>query len=367
MTRAQGPPFIISVAAADSLAKIVESITRLDLGTDFRLDIRLRRENRVRSIYSMARYIEKIVPEVSIGVVHGRMKAREIEEAMAGFVRGETEVLVCTTIIGAGLDIPAANTIIINRADRFGLSQLYQIKGRVGRAKEEGNAYLLIPKGMMLSRDARRRLQAIMDLSEHGSGFRISCQDLEIRGGGNILGTSQSGHISAVGYELYTELMEQTLREIRGEEITMEETKPEIHLGVAAFIPEEYMSDVRRRLITYKRLSMAETDSELAAIKEELIDCYGFVPYEVDNLLEVLGIKNLLHRLRGKKMGYDKKNMVVSFHEKSIIDPAGILELARKKWPGMRLTPGLQLYVPMPDLEGREILREARGLLRALS
>jgi transcription-repair coupling factor (superfamily II helicase) len=220
---------------------------------------------------------------------------------------------------------------------------------------------------MMLSRDARRRLQAIMDLSEHGSGFRVSYQDLEIRGGGNILGTSQSGHISAVGYELYTELMEQTLREIRGEEIAKEETKPEIHLGVAAFIPEEYMSDVRRRLITYKRLSMAETDSELAAIKEELIDCYGFVPSEVDNLLDVLGIKNLLHRLRGKKMGYDKKNMVVSFHEKSIIDPAGILELARKKWPGMRLTPGLQLYVPMPDLEGPEILREARGLLRALS
>ncbi|HLA28112.1 MAG TPA: transcription-repair coupling factor [Syntrophales bacterium] len=323
--------------------------------------------DRVRSIYSMARFVEKIVPEARIGVVHGRMKAKEIEDTMAGFVRGENDVLVCTTIIGAGLDIPTANTIIINRADRFGLSQLYQIKGRVGRAKEEGKAYLLIPKGMMLSRDAGRRLQAITDISEHGSGFRISYHDLELRGGGNILGTSQSGHISAVGYELYTELMEQTLREIRGEEVQKEETKPEIHLGVAAFIPEEYMTDVRRRLSTYKRLSMAETDDELALIREELTDCYGFVPSEVENLLDVLGIKNLLYRLRGKKMGYDKKNMVITFHRESNVDPAMIVKLAREKWPGIRLTPDFQLYVPMPDLKKGEILREARGLLRALS
>ena len=323
--------------------------------------------DRVRSIYTMARLVEKIVPAARVSVVHGRMKPQEIEAVMTGFVRGDNDVLVCTTIIGAGLDIPTANTIIINRADRFGLAQLYQIKGRVGRAKEEGQAYLLIPQGMMLSSDARRRLQAIMDFSEHGSGFRISYQDLEIRGGGNILGASQSGQMSAVGYELYTELMEQTLREVKGQEIQKEERKPEIHLGVAAFIPEEYMADMRQRLITYKRLSVAETDAELGAIKEELVDCYGFIPDQVGNLLEVLGIKNLLQQLRGKKMAYDNKNMIVSFHQESNVDPARILKLAREKWPTLRLTRDLQLYIPLPDLQENDILREARGILKQLT
>ncbi len=323
--------------------------------------------DRVRSIYTMSRFVEKLVPEARVGIVHGRMKAVEIEEVMTAFVRGDRDVLVCTTIIGAGLDIPSANTILINRADRFGLAQLYQIKGRVGRAKEEGRAYFLIPKGMMLSREAGRRLQAIMDFSEHGSGFRVSYQDLEIRGGGNILGASQSGHISAVGYELYTELMEQTVREIKGQEVPVAEQKPEIHLGVEAFIPEEYMPDVRRRLIAYKRLSMAETEAELATIREELIDCYGFVPPQVSNLLEVLGIKNLLQNLRGKKMVYDKKNMVVSFRRESRVEPARILQLAREKWPAMRLTPDLQLHLPLPDLKEADILGEAKRLLQLLN
>lgn len=322
--------------------------------------------DRVRSIYTMARFVEKLVPEGRLGIVHGRMKPREIEKVMTDFVRGDSNVLVCTTIIGAGLDIPTANTIIINRADRFGLAQLYQIKGRVGRGKEEGRAYFLVPKGMMLSREAGKRLQAIMDFSESGSGFRVSYQDLELRGGGNILGASQSGHISAVGYELYTELMEQTLREIKGQEMTVAEQKPEIHLGVTAFIPEEYMPDVRRRLIAYKRLSTAETDAELAAIKEELIDCYGFIPPQLANLLEMLVIKNLLQSLRGNKMSYDKKNMVVSFQKDSRLEPVRILQLAREKWPSIRLTPGLQLYVPLPDLQETEILKEAKWLLQLL-
>lgn len=321
--------------------------------------------DRVRSIYTVARFVEKLVPGARVGVVHGRMKAKEVEEAMSRFIRGERNVLVCTTIIGAGLDIPAANTIIINRADSFGLSQLYQIRGRVGRGREEAMAYLLVPKGMMLSSDARRRLQAIVDFSEPGSAFRIANQDLEIRGGGNILGITQSGHISAVGYELYTELMEQTIRELKGEQI-QKEVKPEIHLGVSAFIPEEYMTDVRRRLITYKRLSLAGSEEELASIRTELIDCYGFAPPEVANLMEVIAIRNLLHSLRGKKMAYDGRNMVISFHQESNVDPARILELARGKWPGLKLTPSFQLCFPAPDLKEEEILREAKGILRVL-
>ncbi len=322
--------------------------------------------DRVRSIFTMARLVQKLVPEAQVGVVHGQMTPKEIEGAMARFVRREDNVLVSTTIIGSGLDIPTANTIIINRADRFGLAQLYQIRGRVGRSKEEAFAYLLVPKGAMLSRDAQKRLQVIMDFTEPGSGFRIASNDLEIRGAGNLLGASQSGHVSAVGYELYTELMEKAIREIKGEPAEEEEIKPEIHLGVPAFIPETYMADEHQRLVTYKKVSLAATDEELAEIRAELLDCYGLVPREVENLLAVIGIRNLLKTLKGKKMGYDGKAMSVFLQEKSPVDPGRIIELYRRKVRGVQLTPDLKLTIPMPDLTGTEILNRARELLREL-
>jgi transcription-repair coupling factor (superfamily II helicase) len=323
--------------------------------------------DRVRSIFTMARFLEKLVPEARMGVVHGQMKPREIEDIMKRFVRGDVDVLVCTSIIGSGLDIPTANTIIINRADRFGLAQLYQIRGRVGRAKEEAAAYLLVPKGAMISRDAQKRLQVIMDFSEPGSGFRIASSDLDIRGGGNLLGTSQSGHVSAVGYELYTELMEKTIRELRGEPMPEEEIKPEINLGLPAFIPAEYMPDEHQRLVTYKRISLAVTEEELSELRGELTDLYGFIPPEVDNLFEVIRIKNLLKSVKGKKMGYDGKSLFIFFHEKSPVDPAKLLELARKKIRGMKLTPDYKLYLSMPNLTGDEIIRYAKTLLQELS
>jgi transcription-repair coupling factor (superfamily II helicase) len=323
--------------------------------------------DRVRSIFTMARFLEKLVPEARMGAVHGQMKPREIEDIMKRFVRGDVDVLVCTSIIGSGLDIPTANTIIINRADRFGLAQLYQIRGRVGRAKEEAAAYLLVPKGAMISRDAQKRLQVIMDFSEPGSGFRIASSDLDIRGGGNLLGTSQSGHVSAVGYELYTELMEKTIRELRGEPMPEEEIKPEINLGLPAFIPAEYMPDEHQRLVTYKRISLAVTEEELSELRGELTDLYGFIPPEVDNLFEVIRIKNLLKSVKGKKMGYDGKSLFIFFHEKSPVDPAKLLELARKKIRGMKLTPDYKLYLSMPNLTGDEIIRYAKTLLQELS
>ncbi|MDA8126495.1 MAG: transcription-repair coupling factor [Deltaproteobacteria bacterium] len=322
--------------------------------------------DRVRSIFTMARLVQKLVPEAKVGVVHGQMTPKEIETAMARFVRREDNVLVCTTIIGSGLDIPSANTIIVNRADRFGLAQLYQIRGRVGRSKEEAFAYLLVPKGAMLSRDAQKRLQVIMDFTEPGSGFRIASNDLEIRGAGNLLGSSQSGHVSAVGYELYTELMEKAIREIKGETPPEEEIRPEIHLGIPAFIPETYMADEHQRLITYKKISLAAADEDLAEIRAELLDCYGLLPLEVENLLAVIGIRNELQTLKGKKMGYDGKILTLFLQEKSPIDPKRILDLYRGKVRGVQLTPDLRLSVPMPDLKGDEILAKARELLGAL-
>jgi transcription-repair coupling factor (superfamily II helicase) len=264
------------------------------------------------------------------------------------------------------LDIPAANTIIINRADRFGLAQLYQIRGRVGRSKEEANAYLLVPKGSMLSQDTQRRLRVIMDFSEPGSGFRIASNDLEIRGAGNILGTSQSGQIAAVGYELYTELMERTIREIKGEKVPEDEAKPEIHLGLPAFIPEDYMPDVHRRLVTYKRLSIASTDEDLSQIREEIMDCYGFIPSEVENLFEVISVRNMLKVIRGKKMGYDGQYLFIDFHRDSPVNPSKIVELSRKKVKGVKLTPDFKLSCFMPDLRTNEITRQSKELIQKL-
>jgi transcription-repair coupling factor (superfamily II helicase) len=322
--------------------------------------------DRVRSIYTMARLVQKLVPEARVGVVHGQMKPTEIEETMARFVRREDNVLVCTTIIGSGLDIPTANTIIINRADRFGLAQLYQIRGRVGRAREEGFAYLLVPRGAMLSRDAQKRLQVIMDFTEPGSGFRIASNDLEIRGAGNLLGASQSGHVSSVGYELYTELMEKAIREIKGEPAPEEEVRPEIHLGIPAFIPESYMADEHRRLVAYKQVSLASGDDDLAAIRAELRDCYGPLPAEVENLLAVISIRNLLRALKGRRMGYDGRAMTVFLQEKSPVDPRRIWEMYRRKVRGVQLTPDLKLTIPMPDLQGPEVLARAREVLLEL-
>ncbi|PKN37665.1 MAG: transcription-repair coupling factor [Deltaproteobacteria bacterium HGW-Deltaproteobacteria-2] len=323
--------------------------------------------DRVRSIYSIARLIQSLVPQARIEVVHGQMKPAEIEKAMAKFVRQECDVLVCTTIIGSGLDIPTANTIIINRAEKFGLAQLYQIRGRVGRSNQEAFAYLLLPRGAMLSREAMKRLQVIKEFSEPGSGFRIAYNDLEIRGGGNLLGISQSGHISAVGYELYTELMEKTVREIKGEKSTEEELMPEIQLGISAFIPEEYVQDVHHRLVLYKRISLAENEEDIDQIRSELQDCYGKPPQSVDNLLQVINIRNYLKPLKGKKMGYDGKYLYIFFLDTSPVDPAKIISLYRKKIKDLRFTPDCKLFVPAPRLTETQILEQADLLLKMLA
>jgi transcription-repair coupling factor (superfamily II helicase) len=323
--------------------------------------------DRVRSIYSIAQMLARLVPQARIQVVHGQMKPAEIEKAMGKFIRQECDVLVCTTIIGSGMDIPTANTIIINRADRFGLAQLYQIRGRVGRSNREAFAYLLLPKGALLSREAIKRLQVIKEFSEPGSGFRIAYNDMEIRGGGNLLGISQSGHISAVGYELYTELMEKTIREIKGEKVTEEESLPEIQLGVSAFIPDDYVQDVHQRLILYKRISLAGSTSDIDLIRSEIQDCYGPLPQNVQNLLQVIHLRNLLQVLKGKKMGYEGKYLYIHFRKTSLIDPAKIMALYRKKTRELRFTPDHKLFFPAADLTPEEVLEQAESLLKKLA
>ncbi|UCF55959.1 MAG: transcription-repair coupling factor, partial [Deltaproteobacteria bacterium] len=225
--------------------------------------------NRVQTIENMIHNLMRLVPQARFAIAHGQMKERNLEETMIRFLRKEIDVLVCTTIIESGLDIPSTNTIIINDTDRFGLSQIYQLRGRVGRSKENAYAYLLLSDGSTLTREAEKRLKALMDFSHLGAGIHLALHDLKIRGGGNILGFSQSGHISAIGYELYMKLIEQTVAELKGEE-WHEETNPEINVDIPAYLPEDYVSDIDVRLNLYRRLSSLREPSELEAMIEEI-------------------------------------------------------------------------------------------------
>ena len=218
--------------------------------------------NRVQSIYAIGDLIQRLVPEAKIVVGHGQMGEDELERAMVDFMARKFDILLATTIVENGLDIPNVNTIIINRADRYGLSQLYQLRGRVGRSDRPAYAYLLIPPGNTLSPIARKRLAAIREFSDLGSGFRVAALDLEIRGAGNLLGGEQSGHIEAIGFEMYMKLLEQTVRELKGEEVE-DETRATVNLGIDLRIDEKYVPDMNQRLMLYRRVAGARTDREL--------------------------------------------------------------------------------------------------------
>jgi transcription-repair coupling factor (superfamily II helicase) len=246
--------------------------------------------NRVQSIEIMADTLGRLVPKARIGIAHGQMKERDLEKAMIKFLAKETDVLVCTTIIDSGLDIPSANTIIINKVDRFGLAEIYQLRGRVGRSNVKAYAYLLISDGSHLTRDAQKRLKVLMDFSCLGSGVNIALNDLRIRGGGNILGFSQSGHIKAIGYELYLKLIEQAIAELKGE-VWKEEIFPEIHTDLPVFIPHSYIEESDVRLDIYRRLSSIKEKHELKEMVQEIGDRFGPLPEEVENLISVIKIK----------------------------------------------------------------------------
>ena len=241
--------------------------------------------NRVESIESIAALIQKIVPTARVAIGHGQMNEKEMEQVMLDFIDYKYDILVATTIIENGIDIPRANTIIINRADNYGLSQLYQLRGRVGRSNRRAYAYLLIPSEMELTPIARRRLSAIREFSDLGAGFRLAALDLELRGAGNILGGQQSGHLDALGFDLYTKMLERTIAELRGDEIA-DETSVSINLGVDVSIPKDYIAETSQRLRTYKRISSAETEEGLMQIHAELADRYGRIPRSVENLFE---------------------------------------------------------------------------------
>ncbi len=321
---------------------------------------------RVQNIYAIAHYLKQLLPEARLAIAHGQMRERELERVMLQFVKKEFNLLVCTSIIESGLDIPTANTILINHAEKFGLADLYQLRGRVGRGSQQAYAYLLIPGDLALSLDAMKRLRAIQELSELGSGFKLAIQDLEIRGAGNLLGPSQSGHIAAVGLELYTQLIEKTVRELKGEEV-IEEITPEIRFHLPTFIPEFYIEDPAERLSLYRRLSFSRSDEEVEVIREELKDRFGKIPEEVNALLEVIKVKILLTKLSIRRFEETPSQFVLTFDEGTRVSPQRIVEFVHRKEGQYRFTPDSKLVIEgWPDIK-RNPVEAAKNLLQALT
>ena len=325
--------------------------------------------NRVRTIDAMQEMLQRVVPEVSVMVAHGQMKERQLEDKIHAFLRKEADVLLCTTIIESGIDMPNVNTILVNRADALGLAQLYQLRGRVGRSKRRAYAYLLVPTQVgSLSGDAQKRLEAIQDLSELGAGFRLANLDLEIRGAGDLLGSEQSGNLRSVGYETYMEMLEETIDELRGT-AHEEWLDPEIKLPVVGRFPEEYVADVSQRLVFYKRLSSARDENEVALIRDELLDRYRRMPSEAENLLEVIRIKILARRLGILRIETQRGDLVLQAAAQSKIDPDRLIQLLSHARSGLRVTPDQKIVAKAPGPEGGApaLFDATRSLLGQLS
>ncbi|MEO5894866.1 MAG: transcription-repair coupling factor [Vicinamibacterales bacterium] len=286
--------------------------------------------NRVESIYSLGNLITRLVPEAKIGIAHGQMGEEALERVMVDFVAHNYDVLLATTIIENGLDISNANTILVNRADRYGLSQLYQLRGRVGRSDRRAYAYLLIPPEETLSPVAKKRLAAIREFSDLGSGFRVAALDLEIRGAGNLLGGEQSGHIEAVGFDMYMKLLEQTVREMKGEELE-DDVRANVNLRVDLRIDDKYIPDMNQRLTVYRRMAAVRTDDELRRMVDEVRDRYGPPPESVLNLGDYASIRLLADRIRVESIDREGQIVVLKFRQDTKLDPARVFNLVQQR------------------------------------
>ncbi len=285
--------------------------------------------NRVETIYSTAHYLKKLLPDIRFVIGHGQMSTQDLESVMMSFIKHEADVLICTTIIESGLDIPNSNTIIINRADTFGLASLYQLRGRVGRSERQAYAYLLIPEHEMMSPEAVKRLSALRKFSELGSGFNLAMADLEMRGGGEILGKSQSGHMAAIGYELYMELLAKTVKRLQHEQVD-DDIEPLLKIKIEALFPESYIPNSCERLEMYKRLSLCHEDQEIDTIREELIDRFGPLPFSGQDFLEILKIKLLGRQWKMKEIEIQEKSITCAFDERTGVRPEKLLTLLKK-------------------------------------
>jgi transcription-repair coupling factor (superfamily II helicase) len=323
--------------------------------------------NRVESIYEIAARIQELVPTARVAVGHGQMSETELERVMLAFMRHEYDVLVATTIIENGLDIPLANTMLINRADRHGLSELYQLRGRVGRSNRRAYAYLLIPPEQELTEIARRRLAALKEFSDLGAGFKIAALDLELRGAGNMLGGEQSGHIEAVGFELYTSMLEAAVKEMKGES-SDERPATQLNLGIALRIDESYVPEENQRLRLYKKIAGAKSEAAVAEVRAELEDRYGAPPDATVYLLEASLIRIECERIGIAQVDRKRTELQIRFTENAAIEPQSLMRLvARNAKRGAKFTPQGLLKYPLAAVRSDEVLLEIRELLANLA
>ena len=320
--------------------------------------------NRVHDIEQMASLVAGLFPGLTVGIAHGQLPEAALEKVMLDFVTGKIRVLVCTTIIESGLDIPAANTIIINNADKMGLGQIYQLRGRVGRGNEKAYAYLLVKSEDSLTRDAARRLKALMDFTHLGAGFAIAMHDLEIRGGGNLLGEVQSGQVAQIGYELYVRMLEEETARLKGE-APEQGPEPEMNLPMASRLPEEYIPDAPTRLSIYKRLSQVAESRELADIAQELNDRFGPPPPAARNLLAALDIKLLLRKMFASRLSLGAQALQVFFGEQPRVNLDKLLQMAHNNSDEVKVYPEGKIWV---RLDGeKDLLAQSKEFLQAIA
>lgn len=319
--------------------------------------------NNVENIMQKADEISRLVPEAKVTYAHGRMTGSQIEDIMSDFVDGNTNVLVCTTILESGIDIPNANTIIVEKADRMGLAQLYQIRGRVGRSDRQGYAYITYKKDKLLSEVADKRLKAIKEFTEFGSGFKIAMRDLEIRGAGSLIGEVQHGHLEEVGYDTYCRLLDEVVKEEQGIKVD-KEFEVQIDLNVTSYIPDSYISDSNQKIEIYQDIALCQNEKDIQDITDEIIDRFGDMPKQIENLLEISRIKQLAKKAFVNKISSKQSGTVFTF-ENEKFNGDKIIELIKIYGNNIKFSPGIK---PMVTLKSnskteKDILNDVKDFL----
>ena len=321
--------------------------------------------NRVETIDGIALKLSRIAPQARIAIAHGQMKEHELEKIMLRFINQEFDVLVSTTIVESGLDIPSVNTMIINRAHTFGLAQLYQLRGRIGRSKVRAYAYLLISDEELLTPDAKKRLRVLQELSDLGAGFKLAAHDLEIRGAGSLLGAEQSGHIAALGFDMYCKIIEQAVSEIKGVPLEAE-FYPQIDLQVSAHFPEDYIPDMKQRLEMYKRLMSAQDFGQLLDAEEEVHDRYGKLPPEAQNIVALAELKLMATQLRVQQIKAMDSLITLNFDEHSPITAEHLKRAVKQSPKRLRQTAERELRLELRGVKPADRIQHVKDLLQSL-
>ena len=323
--------------------------------------------NNVEQIIRKAEMIQDLIPEAKVGFAHGKMTGKELEDIMEEFIEGSINVLVCTTILESGIDIPKANTIIVENADRLGLAQLYQIRGRVGRSNQQAYAYITYKREKLLSEVADKRLKAIKEFTEFGSGFKIAMRDLEIRGAGSLLGEIQHGHMEQVGYDTYCKLLDEVVKDMQGIEYE-EEKDVQIDLNVSSYIPDDYIENTAQKIEIYQNIAIAKTEEEIRDVIDEVTDRYGNMPKELENLLDIARIKNMCKEKNIIKL-IQKMNNIVFYFDNNKFNMENIDLLVKQYKDSIRFSPGAEPYITLKNskkISDKIILKQIINFLKGL-